>query len=508
MIKLPVKILDIRSVDTVMMISRDTASKLKMRHDSLVTLKSDIQELVMSPIVVQELIKDDVVAISPKDAEWMGIKEGDEVKILARKPPMSYDFIKKKIEGNPWSINEVTSIVNDISRRKLTKVEVSTFALVSQFHGYHNDELVTMTKAMAEAGTQFDFKEPVYGKHSIGGIPGNKVSPIIVSIVAAAGLLIPKTSSRAITSPSGTADTMEVLADVTFTPEEISEIAPQTRGLIVWNAPLGLSPLDNIVINVKRELGIDPQDQMLASIVSTKVAMGVNKLVFDIPTGPQTKMPSRNKAINFAHNLIGLCRQLDIGVESALTMGNQPLGRNIGPALEAKEILEVLEGKGSNTVIEKSTELAGILLEMAGLSSIGKGANSAHEYIKTGKALVKFQEIIEAQGGDKEMASTKVEIGEYSYTINAAMDGYISSIDNYNIKKILSAAGCPRDKLAGMVLHQKIGKHVKDGNPLYTIYTSSDSKLTAAIQVARTQNPFTIEGMIISRLSSITEKNV
>ncbi|MCY3413649.1 MAG: AMP phosphorylase [Candidatus Heimdallarchaeota archaeon] len=508
MIRLPVKILDIRSVDSVMMISKDTASNLKLRHDSLVTLKSDIQEIVMSPIVVQDLISDDVAAISPKDAEWLGLKEDDMVTILARKPPITYDFIKTKIGGNPWSINEVTQIVNDISRRKLTKVEVSTFALVSQFHGYNNDELVTMTKAMAEAGTQFDFKEPVYEKHSIGGIPGNKVSPVIVAIIAAAGLLIPKTSSRAITSPAGTADTMEVLANVSFTPEEVSEIAPKSRGMIVWNAPLELSPLDDIVIGVKRELGIDPQDQMLASIVSTKVAMGVDKLVFDIPTGPQTKMPSRAKAIDFAHDLIGLCRQVDIGVESALTLGNQPLGNNIGPSLEAREALEVLEGRGPNSVIEKSIELAGILLEMAGLSSAGNGATTAHEYIKTGKALVKFQEIIEAQGGDPDMTSKKVEVGTYTDTVKAATDGYISSIDNRYIKKILSAAGCPRDKLGGMVLHKKNGEFVSTDDPLYTIYTSSDTKLTAALQVARTQNPYTIEGMIISRISSISEKNI
>ncbi|MHA1550815.1 MAG: thymidine phosphorylase [Candidatus Heimdallarchaeaceae archaeon] len=493
MIKLPVKILDIQTVDTVMMISRQTAFKLKIRHDSLVTIKNDLQELVMSPSIVQELIKDDVVAISSKDAEWLGIKEDDIVTILARKPPISYDFIKRKIEGKSWSINEVTSIVNDISKRKLTKVEVSTFALVSQFHGYKNDELVAMTKAMTEAGTQFDFKEPVYDKHSIGGIPGNKVSPIIVSIIAAAGLLIPKTSSRAITSPSGTADTMEVLADVTFTPEEIYEIAPKTRGMVVWNAPLKLNPLDDVVNNVKRELGIDPRDQMLASIVSMKLAMGADKLVFDIPTGPQSKMSSKKKATEFAHDIIGLCRQVGIAVEPALTLGNQPLGMNIGPALEAREILEVLEGKGSNSVIDKSIELAGILLKMAGLSSNGKERKVAHEYIKTGKALTKFQEIIEAQGGDKGMTSEKVEIGEKKYSVQTTTDGYISGINNKYVKTILTAAGCPSDKLSGMILHRKIGEFVNSGDKLYTIHTSSESKLTAAIQVSRDQNPFTIE---------------
>jgi len=219
-------------------------------------------------------------------------------------------------------------------------------------------------------------------------------------------------------------------------------------------------------------------------------------------------MPSRTKAINFAHNLIGLCRQLDIGVESALTLGNQPLGHNIGPALEARETLEVLEGNGPKSVIEKSVELAGILLEMAGLSPQSKGAKIAHDYIKTGKALTKFQEIVEAQGGDKDITSDKVEIGDNQYTVTATNRGFISGINNKYIQKILSAAGCPRDKLGGMILHKKIGEFVKSGDALYTIYTSSESKLTAAIQVARTRNPFTVEGMIVSRISSISEKDI
>lgn len=508
MIKLPVKILDIRSVDNVMMISRETASKLNLRHTELVTIRSEKEELVSNPIVVQGMVQDDIVAISPKDANWLSIEDGDEVTIVSRRIPTSFDYIKKKIEGKSWSINEVTHIVNDISRRRLTNIEVSTFALVSQFQGFNNDELVTMTKAMAEAGTQFDWNEKVYEKHSIGGIPGNKVSPIIVAIVAAAGLLIPKTSSRAITSPSGTADTMEVMCEVKFTPEEISEIAPKTRGMIVWNAPLNLSPLDDIVIGVKRQLGIDPRDQMLASIVSTKVAMGVNNMVFDIPTGVQTKMPSRTKAIDFAHSLIGLCRQVDIGVESALTLGYQPIGFNIGPALEAKEALEVLEGRGPNAVIEKSVELAGILLEMGGLSPYGTGAKLAQEFIKNGKALAKFQQIVEAQGGVQNITSDKVELGDHQHAIKATTDGYVAGIDNKQIKRICNAAGAPREKKGGISLHVKMGEFVHAGDPLFTIYASSESKISAAIQVATSMSPHNIEGMIISRISSIKEKDI
>ncbi|MCH8906862.1 MAG: hypothetical protein IH840_07215, partial [Candidatus Heimdallarchaeota archaeon] len=305
------------------MFSVATASKLRLRHTEIVTLKYDQNELVASPVVVQGFIEDDIIGISEKDANLLGVRNDALVTLLARRVPQSYDLIKKKVQGTPWSNNDVRALVSDISRRKYTSLEVASFALVSQFQGYSSSELVEITQSMAAEGTEFNFNEPTYDKHSIGGIPGNKITPIIVSIVAAAGLLIPKTSSRAITSPSGTADTMEVLANVSFSPDEISELAPKARGMIVWNAPLNLSPLDNIVIDVKRQLGIDPPDQMLASIVSTKLAMGVDYLVFDIPTGLGSKMPDRSDAINFAHSLIDLCRQLGIRVEAALTLGEQ-----------------------------------------------------------------------------------------------------------------------------------------------------------------------------------------
>ena len=509
MITIPSKILDIRSTEPMVMISKNTASRLKLRHDEVVTLRNENKELVASPAVVQGIIEDDLIGLSERDAGWLQIKDGNLLTVQARKKPASYDLIKKKFNDTiSWTQNEISSIVNDISKRRYTSVEVASFAMVSQFRGFSSFEMEEFAKAMAEAGTQFDFKEPTFDKHSIGGIPGNKITPVIVPIVAAAGLLIPKTSSRAITSPSGTADTMEVLADVQFSPEEVSELAPKARGMIVHNSPLILSPLDDIVIDVKRQLDIDPQDQMLASIVSTKIAMGIDNLVFDIPTGPGSKMPDRNKAVNFAHNLIGLCRGVGIRVEAALTLGEQPLGFAIGPALEAREALQVLEGNGPNSVIEKSVDIAGILLELGGMVGTGSGPDLAMEILQSGKALTKFKEIIETQGGDPSITSEEVPIGQYQTTIKAAKDGYIVGVDNKCINVIAKAAGCPKEKEAGIVLHARQGDYVHKGDPLFTIYSVSESKLTLASQTANSQNPMLLEGMIIRRIGSIPEKNV
>lgn len=504
MIKLPVKILNIRSVEPIVMLSHDTASRLKFKHKEVVAIKNERTDKTFSatPVVVENLIENNVVGISEADAEWLSVSAGDEVIVLNRRKPISFDLIQQKMGGQSWNKQDVYSIVNDISKRQYTNIEIASFALTSQFRGYNQEEVSTFARAMAESGTMLDFQEKAFDKHSIGGVPGNKVSLLIVPIVAAAGLLIPKTSSRAITSPSGTADSMEVLADVTFTAEELTEIAPKTRGVIVWNAPLKLSPMDDIVIGVKKFLDVDPQEQMMASIISTKIAMGIDHLVIDLPTGPATKMKNQSEAIKFGHSLISLCNDVNIDVEALITSGVQPIGANIGPALEAKEAFEILEGKPGDLVLNKSTELAGALLEMGGLAETRQGRNIAIDIVKSGKALEKLREIIEAQGGDGKIKSSDIPIAAYSHTIRASFDGHIMNVNNKGVKNTCRAAGAPSNKTSGMVIHTKVGADVKRGDPLFTIYSDSETKLSSAIQVANNDPPIVVEGLILRRLKT------
>lgn len=504
MIKLPVRILDIRSVDPTIMISHQTASKLKFKHTAVVTVRHEIsgKSFSATPVVTEGLVEDNVVGISAPDADWLGVKDGDEVIVANRRRPSSLDLLKLKMKGQNLTKNDVYSIVNDISKRNYINLEISSFVLTSEFQGFTDDEMTAFAISMAEQGTQFDFQEKTFDKHSIGGVPGNKVSLVIVPIVASAGLLIPKTSSRAITSPSGTADSMEVLADVEFSPDEVSEIAPRVRGMIIHNEPLKLSPMDGIVAKVKKFLDVDPQDQMLSAIISTKIAMGIKNLILDIPTGKYTKMQTAEEAMNFAHKLVGLCHRVGINVEAAMTMGDTPIGNNVGPALEAKEALEILEGKVKNTAYTKSLELAGTLLEMGGVAPPNRGSEVAKEFVDSGKALKKFKEIIEVQGGNPKLTSEQITIGEYSHTICASQNGYVRSISNRGTKLICAAAGAPNSKESGIVLHTRIGAFVKEGDPLFTIYSNSESKLSSAIQVATNYMAVKISGMIINRVKS------
>jgi AMP phosphorylase len=453
------------------------------------------------------LVTDGEIGLSGEDMDKLGIKTGVEISVLGRRPPNSYQLIKKKFNNEPWTDKDMIEIVRDINKGHLTDMEIEVFTLAQQFQGLSMDELESFARSIAETGEMLDFEEAVYDKHSIGGIPGNKVSLLIVPIVAAAGLLIPKTSSRAITSPSGTADTFEVLAPVEFSSSEMLEIAPKVRGMIAWGGMMNIAQADGIIIDrVKKPLGIDPRSSFVASILATKLAMGVDHLIMDIPTGAETKMATREMASDLGREFIEAGRRLNINVSAALTYGGQPLGRAIGPALEAKEALESLTGKGSSSLREKSIELSGILLEMGKQAPVGQGLNLAVKLLKSGKALEKMKEIIAAQGGNPEIKPSDIPLGEHRHVIQAKNDGYVVTYSNKNINRIASAAGCPQHKGSGIILHNKLGDFVKIGDPVIEIYAEKTTKLTAAISLANQLPFYSVEGMILERISSSTLK--
>ncbi|MHA1686445.1 MAG: AMP phosphorylase [Candidatus Heimdallarchaeaceae archaeon] len=503
MTNLVVKEVDIHYEENVAFINVKTLDDLKIQPSAIVKVKADDKEVLCEVIGTTSLVPPGNVGFSRQLIEKLQTTEGKNVNIFSRRKPISLEYIKSKRNGTIWTEGQIRSIVNDICSGQYTDLEISLFTLAQYYLGLNMEEITNLTRSMAEYGTTLNFDEPVYDKHSIGGIPGNKVSLIIVPTVAAAGLLIPKTSSRAITSPSGTADTMEVLCDVNFSADEILEIAPKSRGMLVWGGTLDLSPLDEIVIHkVEQPLGIDPHSQMLASIFSKKVSTGVDYLVLDIPTGEGTKMPTREDAIKYAQEATDLGRRLGIQVEGALSYGEQPLGRAVGPALEAREALETIMGKGPTSVFEKSIELAGILFEMAGLAQPGQGHILAAEYIQKGKTKAKMEEIIGVQGGDPNVKPEDIPLGEHRVDIFAPRDGYIVKVSNSAVKKICSAAGTPSHKQAGVYLHKKIGEFCKKGDKLMTIYSDSEGRLTEAQNLAMNLSPFLLEGMIIKRISS------
>jgi AMP phosphorylase len=471
-------------------------------HDRLL-LEYEEHQISAIVDVTHSFIEPGYIGLYKNVRDTLEVPDSTEIEVSLTSAPDSIKYLQKKMrDKNPYSKEEIKTILRDIYNREWSAIEISAFLLTSEYIPMSIEEVEYLTRAMADIGEKIDWgKETVYTKHSIGGVPGNKVSLIIVPIIAAAGLLIPKISTRAITSPSGTADTMEVFCPIEFNAEEIKEMALKARGVICWGGKLDLSPADSIISSVESMLNLDPDSQIIASILSKQIALGVNRMVLDLPQGFDTKCETLEKARAFSHKFIQIADRIGITLECGITYGSQPVGYNIGPALEAKEALETLMGHGPNSVIEKSVQLAGILLELSGIKR-GEGEHIAEDILKSGKALEKFKEIIAVQGGDPNIQPEDVPVGEYTYDYPAPIDGYVKGISNDLIKKLARAAGSPQFKGAGIKLYVKEGHKVTENQPLLKIYSESEENLSNALKLLEKNAPFYIESMLLDRIGN------
>ncbi|HDQ07214.1 MAG TPA: AMP phosphorylase [Methanoculleus sp.] len=432
------------------------------------------------------------------------LENGQEAEVFESIPPASIKTIKKKMDGGKLSKDEINEVVSDIVLENISLTELTAFVIASYIHGLDMDEVEYLTRAMVDTGDSLEFStKPVVDKHSIGGVPGNKITLIIVPILAAAGLKVPKTSSRAITGAGGTADLMEVLAPVEFSAAQVQEMTEKAGAVIVWGGATNVAPADDRIINVEYPLKIDARGQMIASVIAKKKAVGADIVVIDIPVGKEAKVATLQEARKLAREFIELGERLELEVECAITFGDLPVGRTIGPNLEVAEALRVLEGsKSPGSLVQKSLAISGIALEMAGKAARGEGEALAKEILESGQALAKMKEIIAIQGGNAEIKAEDIQPGVYSAEVPAPADGYVIDIKNRGLITIARLAGAPNDKGAGIRLHAKRGSQLRKGESIMTIYADNEQKLKNALEEGRRLMPVLVEGMLIDRLPS------
>jgi AMP phosphorylase len=494
--------IDIAQGTYEVVLNQDDADELWLKPNDRVKIVCRDDSISALVDITDTLIQKDELGIFIDLWDVLKLKDGEEVRIIPTSRPASIDFIRKKIYANPWTKEEINTIINDIALGNLSDIELSAYATAVQINGLNMDEITWLTTAMVGSGETIDFEaSPILDVHSIGGVPGNKYAPITVAIVAANGLIIPKTSSRAISSAAGTADIMETLCNVEFDAQSIKRIARETNGALVWGGGVNLAPADDAIIRVEYPLSLDPHGQVLASVMAKKKAIGADYCVIDIPVGEGTKVVDNEQARQMARDFITLGERLGIRTMCTITYGGQPVGRAIGPALEIKEALSVLEGSPKpNSLIEKSLSLAGILLELGGVAQPKKGRDLAKDTLGSKKALEKFKEIINAQGGNPDVKSDDIHHGKYTYDLPSPKDGYIEAVKNRAVTKIARTAGSPKDKGAGVVLGYKRGESAAEGDTLLTIYAENERKLSDAKSLANKLQPVVVEGMILEEI--------
>ena len=480
--KLKAKILRLESGGKpIVVLNRDDAEELGIRGGGRVWLQLRGRERIAIVNVAKYAVEKGSIGVYDEVVEALKIGEGTKIEVRVAKFPKSLQYIRNKLKGHRLTEEELLDIVEDVVDGRLSEIEIAAFVSALHTFGLSIDEAAGLTNAMVATGEQLELKDgPIVDKHSVGGVPGDKTTLLIVPIVAACGLKIPKTSSRAITSAAGTADRAEVLMPVSLDINEMKTVIRKTNGCMVWGGALHLAPADDKFIQIEYPLSIDPL--MMPSIMSKKKAVGAEYVVIDIPCGRGSKLKTIGDANLLAKDFIELGKRVGINVECAITHGEQPIGYAVGPALEAREALQTLiRPSTAPDLVDKATHIAGMLLELCGKTK--NGQKIAYDVIKSGKAEKKLREIIFEQGGDSEIKPEEIEIGKYGLDIKAEKKGYVLWIDNSAVVSVARAAGSPKDKTAGVQLYKKVGDVVEIGDRLFTIYADKSRKLKRAEQM-------------------------
>lgn len=429
-----------------------------------------------------DLLGPDEAGLSEAAWQRLEVSEGECIGVRHPNPVESLSRVRSRIYRHRLDEAALRTILADVVAGRYSDLHLASFITACSAFPLDQNETVALTRAMVDVGDRLSWPaQPIVDKHSVGGLPGNRTTPIVVAIVAAHGLTMPKTSSRAITSPAGTADTMETLAPVDLDVQAIRRVVDKESGCIVWGGAVRLSPADDILIRIERALELDSEGQLVASVLSKKIAAGSSHLVLDISVGPTAKVRSAGAAEALAARLTTVAEAFGVRTRIVLTDGTQPVGRGIGPALEARDVLAVLQQStdAPDDLRQRACVLAGALLELAGYAGPGEGETLAERTVADGRAWAKFQRICEAQGGMRVPPTA-----QHRRPLLAARSGRIDAMNNRKLAKLAKLAGAPDTKSAGLEMQVRLGDVVQAGAPLCTVHADTRGELEYAFDYA------------------------
>ncbi len=460
---------------------------------SRLTLSANGRTLIATLNVVDtHVMASGRVGLSKVAMQHLRVKTGQRVMIQHTPLLTSLSLVRKKIYGHALDEEELNQIIADISSHRYSDIAIASFLSACAGNRLDVDEITALTKAMVSCGKRLEWagQERVFDKHCIGGLPGNRTTPIMVSIVSAAGLIIPKTSSRAITSPAGTADTMETLTNVDLKLADIQRVVSETGACLAWGGGVNLSPADDLLIRIERALDLDGEGQLIASVLSKKIAAGSTHTVIDIPVGDTAKIRTQAEADRLASLFTQVGTACGIQTRCVITDGSRPVGFGIGPVEEARDILAVLQNQpeAPQDLRQRSLMLSAHLLDMAHGNGLQESLSQAEALLTSGQAWQQFQQIIRAQGWTKMLPTA-----HFQHTESADHSGVITAIDNRRLARVAKLAGAPFHPAAGLRLAVNVGQEVSAGQPLFTLFSESKGERDYALAFYHDNGPiFTI----------------
>lgn len=421
------------------------------------------------------------IGLSKIALQHSGTHNGDLIRVIHAPTVNSLASVRKKIFGHKLDGQEIGDIIEDISAHRYSDIEIASFLSVCAGSRLDIVEITSLTRAMVDYGKRLDWPQhaQAFDKHCIGGLPGNRTTPLVVAIISAAGLIIPKTSSRAITSPAGTADTMEVLTNVHLGLSDIQRVVEETGACLDWGGTVNLSPADDLLIHIERALDLDGEGQLIASVLSKKIAAGSTHAIIDLPVGDGAKVRSQTEAERLASLFVQVGSACGLFLRCVITDGSQPVGRGIGPVEEARDLLAVLQcqSEAPLDLRDRVLVLAAHLLDLAENTGFETCLEKVKTLLDSGQAWTQFQRIIEAQGGLKQLPRAG-----FKHDLTAATGGTINAIDNRRLSRLAKLAGAPSSIAAGLRLHVRLGDEVAQHQPLVTLLSNSSGERDYALE--------------------------
>ncbi|OIO27957.1 AMP phosphorylase [Candidatus Micrarchaeota archaeon CG_4_10_14_0_2_um_filter_60_11] len=480
-----VQLFDVEQGQNEVVLNDSQARELSIGISDRVKMTANRKSVTAIVDLSHEFIRPGEVGVFSEVAQMLSLKQGQKVLLESAERPASLDAVRKKLDGGILDDKEIASIINDLMAEKLSATELAVFISAVYTRGMTTDETVSLTKAIYASGGSLKPKAKVVAsEHSIGGVAGDRSSMLIVPIISSLGVCIPKTCSRAISSAAGTADVMEVFCPVSLDLKKMQRVVDKVNACLTWGGAVNMAAADDKMINIRKPLHLDPKPLLLCSILAKKKAEGADYVLLDLPIGRGAKLDNLEKARDLAKDFEALGRMLGMRVQCSITDGSEPLLRTIGPNLEARTVLETLQGKGSYELAEKACVMSGLMLSMLRGLTREEGYKMARHQLASGKALEKFLEIVREQGGNPDVKNADFGLGKYKQAVIAKESGKVGHVDNREISRVCRTLGAPADKAAGMVLKFMKGDKVEAGQVLLELYSGNKEKAAMAARQA------------------------
>jgi pyrimidine-nucleoside phosphorylase len=414
-------------------------------------------------------------------------------------PIRTVDVIRKKRDGKELSQAEIEHIVNGHTRGDIPDYHVSAWLMATLLRGMTREETTHLTNAMLRSGEVLDLSShpaPKVDKHSTGGV-GDKTSLVLAPLAAAGGLAVPMISGRGLGHTGGTLDKLESIPgfNVNLSLEEFRRVL-EVCGCAMIGQTAEIAPADRQLYALRDVTGtVESPYLICASIMSKKLAAGVDALVLDVKTGSGAFMKDMEQATFLAELMVETGERMGKKMVAVITDMDQPLGLKIGNALEVEEVLDTLRGGGPADLRQLCVELAGWMFLLGGkVADAEGGRRRGAEIIDSGRALEKFRQMVAEQGGDTAVIDDPGRLPKAKYTLEvpSPQSGYVSRMDceALGIAGVILGGGRSKkeesiDPAVGLVLHKKVGDRVQQGESLVTIHYNADFQGIVAMEVAQ-----------------------